>query len=122
MVRPQAAVIQIEEDMIRFHTFLFLIIFSLFACTENDKLKLNPTEDKAGEKMSKEEKMAFTIKIAEETIEKGEMPIAACIFLHDDLISKAYTTEKTEKRLDVILEEIRKIKEEAVSYTLEKLS
>ena len=49
--------------------------------------------------MSKEEKMAFTIKIAEEAIEKGEMPIAACIFLHDDLISKTYTTEKTEKRL-----------------------
>ena len=30
--------------------------------------------------------------------------------------------DKTEKRLDVILEEIKKIKEEAVSYTLEKLS
>ena len=30
--------------------------------------------------------------------------------------------EKTEKRLDVILEEIKNIKEEAVSYTLEKLS
>jgi formiminotetrahydrofolate cyclodeaminase len=30
--------------------------------------------------------------------------------------------DKTEKRLDVILEEIKTIKEEAVSYTLEKLS
>ena len=30
--------------------------------------------------------------------------------------------EKTEKRLDVILEEIKNIKEEAISYTLEKLS
>ena len=30
--------------------------------------------------------------------------------------------EKTEKKLDIILEEIKNIKEEAVSYTLEKLS
>ena len=30
--------------------------------------------------------------------------------------------EKTDKKLDVILEEIKKIKEEAVAYTLEKLS
>ena len=30
--------------------------------------------------------------------------------------------EKTEKKLDIILEEIKRIKEEAVAYTLEKLS
>lgn len=47
----------------------------------------------------KEEKMAFTISIAEEALKYGEMPISACVFLEDEVISKAYTTEKTEKRL-----------------------
>lgn len=49
--------------------------------------------------MTKEEKMAFTINLAQDALNDGEMPIAACIFLDDELISKAYTTEKADERL-----------------------
>jgi len=48
--------------------------------------------------MTNEEKMEFTIKHAREALKSGEMPIAACVFLNDELISKAYTTEKREER------------------------
>jgi tRNA(adenine34) deaminase len=44
------------------------------------------------------EKMELTIKLAEEAMENGELPISAIIFLDDEIISKAYATEKTDKR------------------------
>jgi tRNA(adenine34) deaminase len=48
--------------------------------------------------MKKEDKMEFTINHAREALKNYEMPIAACVFLEDELISKAYTTEKKEER------------------------
>ena len=50
-----------------------------------------------GEAMTKEDKMEFTINYAREALDNGEMPIAASIFLEDELISKAYTTEKKDE-------------------------
>lgn len=45
-----------------------------------------------------EEKMRLVLKLAEESIEEGELPIAAMIFHGDEIISKAHTTEKKEGR------------------------
>ncbi len=43
--------------------------------------------------------MNLTIDLAEEALTKGEMPISACIFLGDQVIAKAYTSEKSDSRL-----------------------
>ena len=48
--------------------------------------------------MTKTEKMELAIDHAREALKNGETPIAACIFLEDELISKAYTTEKKDER------------------------
>jgi len=48
--------------------------------------------------MTKEDKMEFTIKHAWEALKNGEMPIAACVFLENKLILKAYTTETKDER------------------------
>jgi tRNA(adenine34) deaminase len=48
--------------------------------------------------MTKEEKMEHAINHAREALKNREMPIAACIFLENDLISKAYTTETKDGR------------------------
>jgi tRNA(adenine34) deaminase len=48
--------------------------------------------------MNKQEKMELAINHAKEALNNGETPIAACIFLGDELISKAYTTEKKDER------------------------
>ena len=48
--------------------------------------------------MTKEDKMEFTINHARDALKNGEMPIAACVFLENELISKAYTTEKKDER------------------------
>ena len=44
-------------------------------------------------------KMNITIDLAEEAITKGEMPISACVFFEDQVITKAYTSEKSDGRL-----------------------
>lgn len=48
--------------------------------------------------MNIKEKMKITIDLAKEAIDNGELPIAAVIFLDDIIISKSYTSEKTDKR------------------------
>jgi tRNA(adenine34) deaminase len=45
-----------------------------------------------------EEKMKLAIETAREALNAGEIPIGAVIFLGDEIISKSYTSEKTDKR------------------------
>ncbi|MEW6624513.1 MAG: deaminase [Bacillota bacterium] len=48
--------------------------------------------------MNYDDKMSITLKLAEAALEKGELPIAAAVFLDDEIISQSYTTEKMDKR------------------------
>ncbi|KPU45878.1 tRNA-specific adenosine deaminase [Oxobacter pfennigii] len=48
--------------------------------------------------MTFEEKMRLVLKLAEEGMLYGELPIAAIIFHDDEIVSKAYTTEKQDER------------------------
>lgn len=48
--------------------------------------------------MTVEEKMRLVLALAEEGMKQGEIPIAAIIFHGDNIVSKAYTTEKKEGR------------------------
>ena len=48
--------------------------------------------------MTDEQKMRIALDIAKDAMDKNEMPIAAVIFHNDEIISSAYTAEKTEKR------------------------
>ncbi|EKQ57209.1 MULTISPECIES: nucleoside deaminase [unclassified Clostridium] len=48
--------------------------------------------------MTVEEKMRLVLSLAEEGAKQGEIPIAAIIFHGDNIVSKAYTTEKKEGR------------------------
>ena len=49
--------------------------------------------------MNEIERMNITIDLAEEALVKGEMPISACIFFEDQVVAKAYTSEKSDSRL-----------------------
>lgn len=44
------------------------------------------------------EKMTLTIELAEYALNQGELPIAAYVFSDDKIISKAFTSEKTDGR------------------------
>ena len=48
--------------------------------------------------MNTEEKMRLTIELAEEALNIGEIPIAAIVYLGDEIVSKSFTTEKADKR------------------------
>ena len=48
--------------------------------------------------MNIEEKMKKTIELAEEALNNGEIPIAAIVYLGDEIISKSFTSEKKDKR------------------------
>jgi len=48
--------------------------------------------------MTDEEKMELAVNQAREALKHGEMPVGACIFLENELISEAYTTEVRDKR------------------------
>jgi tRNA(adenine34) deaminase len=48
--------------------------------------------------MNINEKMALTIDLAEYALNQGELPIAAYVFSGDKIISKAFTSEKTDNR------------------------
>ncbi|MDP4178785.1 MAG: nucleoside deaminase [Bacillota bacterium] len=48
--------------------------------------------------MTIEEKMRLVLRLAEEGMKQGELPVAAIIFHGDNIISKAFTTEKKERR------------------------
>ncbi|MCL1848408.1 MAG: deaminase [Clostridiales bacterium] len=48
--------------------------------------------------MSPEEKMAYVLGLAREAMDKGELPIAAAVYLEDERITSAYTTERADKR------------------------
>lgn len=48
--------------------------------------------------MAIEEKMKLVLALAEEGMKQGEIPIAAIIFHGDDIVPKAYTTEKKERQ------------------------
>jgi tRNA(adenine34) deaminase len=43
--------------------------------------------------------MRLTLKLAEEAMNSGECPIAATVFLDDEIISQGYTKEFSERRL-----------------------
>jgi len=45
------------------------------------------------------DKMKLTLKLAEEAMNKGEFPIAAAIFLDDEMIADSFTKEFSERRL-----------------------
>lgn len=45
------------------------------------------------------EKMKLTLQLAEEAMNKGECPIAAAVFLDDEMISGSFTKEFSERRL-----------------------
>lgn len=49
--------------------------------------------------MDTEEKMRRTLALAEKALEAGECPIAAIVFLGDDVVSESYTKEFSEHRL-----------------------
>jgi tRNA(adenine34) deaminase len=55
--------------------------------------------------MTSSEKMTFVIELARKAMESGEFPIAAAVYLDDDLIASAYTTEKADKRFLVHAEQ-----------------
>ena len=44
------------------------------------------------------DKMKITIKVAKEALEQEELPIAAVVFLGDEIVSSCYTTDKADKR------------------------
>lgn len=48
--------------------------------------------------MNPEEKMHHVLELANTAIENGEMPIAAAIYHGDELISSAYTTDRSDGR------------------------
>jgi tRNA(adenine34) deaminase len=48
--------------------------------------------------MNIEDKMKLTIELAEEALKNGEIPIAAMIYLGDEIISCSYASEKADKR------------------------
>ena len=50
------------------------------------------------DKMSIEDKMRLVLALAKEGLQQGEIPIAAIVFHGDEIISKAYTTEKKDGR------------------------
>jgi tRNA(adenine34) deaminase len=49
--------------------------------------------------LSTTEKMSMTLQLAEEAMYKGECPIAAAVFLDDDMIAGSFTKEFSERRL-----------------------
>lgn len=49
--------------------------------------------------LSNDDKMRLTLKLAEDAMNSGECPIAAIIFLEDEIISQGYTKEFAERRL-----------------------
>jgi tRNA(adenine34) deaminase len=49
--------------------------------------------------MNTSEKMRLTLQLAEEAMNGGECPIAAIVFLDDEIISSGFTKEFSEKRL-----------------------
>lgn len=48
--------------------------------------------------MDVEEKMMLTKELAKEALSKGEIPIAAIVYLGDEIVSKSFTSEKADKR------------------------
>jgi len=55
--------------------------------------------------MTQNEKMASVIKLAKVAMDNGELPIAAAVYLGDELVSSAYTTELTDGRFLVHAEQ-----------------
>ena len=55
--------------------------------------------------MTPNEKMAFVISLAKESMSKGELPIAAAIYHGDKLVSSAHTTEREDGRFLVHAEQ-----------------
>lgn len=51
--------------------------------------------------MKIEEKMNKTVELAQQALVEGELPIAAIIYLDEQIISSAYTSEKLHKRFMV---------------------
>ena len=49
--------------------------------------------------MDVSEKMRRTLALAEKALDAGECPIAAIVFLGDDIVSESYTKEFAERRL-----------------------
>lgn len=49
--------------------------------------------------LSTTEKMHLTLQLAEEAMSTGECPIAAAVFLDDDMIAGSFTKEFSERRL-----------------------
>lgn len=64
-----------------------------------------------------QEKMKLVIKLAEEGMRHGEIPIAAIIFHHDKIVSKAYTSEKRDKRYLVHAELQALLEMDKLKYT-----
>lgn len=66
------------------------------------------------------EKMQITIRIAQEAIEQGELPIAAVVFLGDEIVSSCYTTDKFDKRFLMHAELKALIEADMKRYPLKK--
>ncbi len=67
-----------------------------------------------------DEKMQYTIELARIALKKGEAPIAATIYLSDELITEAYATEKEEKRFLVHAEQKALIEADKLCYSFPK--
>ena len=55
--------------------------------------------------MTRDEKMEFVLALAKKAMDNGEFPIAAAVYLGDELISSAYTTETADGRFLVHAEQ-----------------
>lgn len=68
--------------------------------------------------MNVEEKMRLVLELAEEGMKQGEIPIAGIIFLGNEIISKAYTSEKKEGRYLVHAELLAMLEMDKQKYSI----
>ena len=68
--------------------------------------------------MNEIEKMNLTIDLAEEALTKGEMPISACVFYEDEVVAKAHTSEKSDRRLLVHAELKAMLEADTLKYNV----
>jgi tRNA(adenine34) deaminase len=70
--------------------------------------------------MNNVDKMRLTLVLAEQAMEQGECPIAAVIFLDDEIVAKSFTKEFSEKRLLVHAELNALIEADMMRYSFEE--
>jgi tRNA(adenine34) deaminase len=67
-----------------------------------------------------QEKMRLTITVAQQALEQGELPIAAVVFLEDEMVSSCYTTDRADKRFLVHAELKALLEADMMKYPVKK--